>query len=87
MFNCSMCGECCRHLDQSQLYKELDRGDGVCKYLDENICSIYDERPMLCRIDESYYKYFKNSYTIDEYYEMNYIACEMFKEIMRGKEE
>lgn len=40
MFKCDKCGECCRHLDKSEEYRELDRGDGVCKYLDQNLCSI-----------------------------------------------
>ena len=54
MFKCDCCGECCRNLDKSDLYKELNRGDGVCKFLMENLCSIYDNRPLLCRIDDSY---------------------------------
>ena len=54
MFKCDKCGECCRHLNESDLYIELDRGDGVCKYLDGNLCSIYENRPLHCRIDESY---------------------------------
>lgn len=45
MFRCSACGECCRHLDKSEIYKSLDRGDGVCKYLSGNICTIYKDRP------------------------------------------
>ena len=41
MFKCDKCGECCRHLDESELYQEIDRGDGVCKFLTDNLCSIY----------------------------------------------
>ena len=26
MFKCDMCGQCCRHLDRSEIYKEIDRG-------------------------------------------------------------
>ncbi len=75
MFKCSQCGECCRHLDRSELYRELDRGDGVCRYLSGNLCSIYENRPLLCRIDESYDKYFSEIYTRDEYYRLNEQAC------------
>jgi len=75
MFKCSCCGECCRNLDKSNLYMGLDRGDGTCKYLDGNKCSIYDKRPLLCRIDESYEVYFKEHYSIEEYYELNYSIC------------
>lgn len=36
-------------------FDRLHDGDGVCRFLDGNLCSIYDERPPLCRVDESYY--------------------------------
>ena len=49
MFKCDKCGECCRHLDESELYQEIDRGDGVCKFLTDNLCSIYDKRPWVCQ--------------------------------------
>lgn len=75
MFNCCKCGLCCRNLNKSELYKELDRGDGTCKYLIDNLCSIYEERPLLCRIDESYEAYFKEQYSIEEYYKLNYEGC------------
>ena len=79
MFKCSQCGECCRHLDRSELYRELDRGDGVCRYLKGNLCSIYENRPLLCRIDESYDKYFSEIYTRDEYYRLNEQACKILQ--------
>lgn len=75
MFQCNCCGEWCRNLDKSYLYKELDRGDGVCKYLSGNICSIYDDRPLLCRVDDSYNIYFKEQYTKEQYYNLNYEVC------------
>ncbi len=75
MFKCSSCGECCRNLDKSPLYKDLDRGDGTCKYLVGNKCSIYDKRPLFCRVDKCYELFFKDLYTKEEYYEMNYKVC------------
>ena len=71
MFKCDKCGECCRNLDKSDLYKDLDRGDGTCKYLDGNICSIYEERPLLCRVDESYEVLFKDIINRSDYYKFN----------------
>ena len=79
MFKCTCCGECCRNLGKSDVYKELDRGDGTCKYLDGNKCSIYDERPLLCRIDESYEVYFREQYSLEEYYEFNYSICKQLQ--------
>lgn len=75
MFECNNCGECCRNLDKSDIYKALDRGDGVCKYLMENSCSIYKDRPLLCRVDKCYDIYFKEQYTKAEYYKLNYDVC------------
>lgn len=83
MFICSMCGECCRNLDKSEVYKSLDRGDGVCKYLEGNLCSIYENRPLLCRIDESYDSLFKDKISLDEYYKMNYEVCKKLKKKRR----
>ena len=79
MFFCEKCGECCKHLDRSDLYKELDRGDGVCKYLKQNICSIYNKRPIICRVDESYYSFFKEQISLEDYYKLNYDACNKLK--------
>lgn len=79
MFKCDKCGFCCRNLNLSSLYSELDRGDGVCKFLDGNICSIYDERPLLCRIDESYEVFFSKKMTREEFYNLNKIMCDELK--------
>ncbi|MDE7247919.1 MAG: YkgJ family cysteine cluster protein [Lachnospiraceae bacterium] len=79
MFSCDKCGECCRHLNLSPIYGALDRGDGVCKYLSGNLCTIYDERPLLCRVDESYEVYFKNKIAKKDYYRLNYETCNKIK--------
>lgn len=79
MFKCDKCGQCCRNLNKSEVYKSLHNGDGICKYLLKNICSIYDKRPLLCRIDESYEKIFKNRMTLEEYYILNYEMCKKLK--------
>lgn len=75
MFVCDQCGECCKNLDKSELYDDLDRGDGVCVFLENNRCSIYQNRPLLCRIDECYEKYFMTQYSLEEYYRLNYEIC------------
>ena len=75
MFPCKKCGLCCRNLDKSQLFRQLHNGDGVCKYLKENLCSIYERRPLLCRVDECYYKYFSDKLTLEEYYKLNLEIC------------
>lgn len=79
MFECDCCGCCCRNLNKSALYKELDRGDGVCKYLCGNLCSIYETRPLLCRVDECYDLFFSALMTKKEYDQLNLNECERLK--------
>ena len=79
MFPCDKCGECCRNLKLSSLYQSLDRGDGVCRYLVGNLCSIYHARPLLCRIDESYDRFFKDTMTKEEFYRANLQMCSELK--------
>lgn len=79
MFKCDKCGECCRNLNKSPIYDELHNGDGVCKYLKGNLCSIYEERPLLCRIDESYEVFFKETMKKSAYYNINYKFCNKLK--------
>lgn len=78
-FNCDKCGLCCKSLAGNPIYKDLDRGDGICKFLVDNLCSIYEDRPLLCRVDDAYNEYFKNSMTLEEYYKENYKICNILK--------
>lgn len=73
-FRCIKCGECCRHLYLSDIYKDLDRGDGVCLFLRGNLCSIYSNRPLICNIDKGY-SLFKGLVTKEYYYQINYKFC------------
>lgn len=79
MFKCDCCGICCKNLNKSALYSELDRGDGVCRYLKDNLCSIYETRPLLCRVDECYDLFFSSLMTREEYYQLNLNECERLK--------
>lgn len=74
-----MCGQCCRHLNLSNVYSDLDRGDGTCKFLVGNLCAIYDRRPLKCRIDESYELLFKAEMSKDYYYRLNHEVCKALK--------
>ena len=86
MFACDCCGACCRHLGLSDLYAELDQGDSVCRYLTGNLCSIYLNRPLLCRVDESYERFFRTLMPIDTYYRLNQEACEKLKLLEKQEE-
>jgi len=52
-FLCSSCGACCRaagKMDGAK-YGLPIKEDGSCANLIGNLCSIYDKRPNICRID------------------------------------
>ena len=81
MFICDKCGLCCRKLD-SENFKELHDGDGICRYLDKksNMCSIYENRPIICDIEKGFEMLFKGKMDKEEYYRLNYRACKILKE-------
>lgn len=75
MYECKQCGSCCRNLSGTDIYRELDRGDGICVYLKNNKCTIYYKRPIICRIDDFYSMYLTDIMTKKEYYDKNMKAC------------
>lgn len=85
MFQCSQCGICCRRLPDLAPFDKLHDGDGVCRFLDGSLCSIYDERPLLCRVDESYHL-FEYLMSYEEYLEINYTSCSILQGKKIGKE-
>jgi len=38
--------------------KEFDTGNGVCRYLKNDLCSIYEKRPLVCNVQKMYDLYF-----------------------------
>lgn len=81
-FRCDKCGKCCQNLHLNSLYADLDRGDGVCIYYDEEhkLCKIYEHRPLICNVDEMYRTYFYQFIDKKMYYEQNYAICKKLKE-------
>lgn len=65
------------------MLSEYDKGNGTCMYLKDNLCSIYDNRPDICRIDYMFEKIYKTIMTKDEYYKLNYKAC---RELITNKQ-
>jgi len=54
----------------------LDRGDGVCRHLDDiGLCSIYNDRPDLCDYEKVYEKYYKGTTTREEFFAYNKNIC------------
>lgn len=76
-FPCTACGECCRRVSLSPLTEFLSRGDGVCEYLDEltNLCKIYNDRPLICRVEEYYKKYLVENVSWKVFVNLNIENC------------
>lgn len=72
-FPCKQCGDCCRLLDLMPNMVKYDRGDGCCKFLDNNRCKVYNLRPLLCRSEYLYDTLFSN------------IDKKTFIELIKGK--
>ena len=66
-FPCIKCGLCCKKVNNVPKMSYLDRGDGICLHLKDNICLIYSDRPFLCNSEKVYSKYFSNM-PKEEYY-------------------
>ncbi len=78
-FPCDKCGLCCRNISMIPQLKEFDDGTGVCKYLRENLCSIYEKRPAICNVELMYEKYYKQQYSKQAFYELNQKGCMKLK--------
>jgi len=77
-FPCNSCGKCCRRVNLSELTIYLDRGDGVCQHFNEvsNLCNIYNDRPLICRVEDYYKTYLSDQIGWDEFVKINLDICE-----------
>ena len=80
-FPCLKCGTCCTKLDNNKIYSHLDQGNGVCIYFDSasKLCSIYDDRPLICNVEKMYDAHFFKIMSYDEYLKINKEACEILR--------
>jgi len=46
---CRMCGVCCERLSITELDFKKDAGERCPKLTDDNLCSIFEDRPSVCR--------------------------------------
>ena len=83
MFICDKCGVCCKNLNGSEMYKKLHNGNGICKFLKDTECTIYESRPLICRVSESYNVFFKDMVSYEDYLRLTYDCCERLKQERR----
>ena len=77
-FPCTACGKCCRLVGNNAQTSFLDRGDGVCRYLNEQtkLCTIYETRPLVCRVEDYYRRYLADQISWDKFVRINLEICE-----------
>ncbi|MEH8137622.1 YkgJ family cysteine cluster protein [Gallibacterium anatis] len=80
-FPCSACGKCCRRVNLSEQTRFLDRGDGICLHFDEstNLCKIYENRPLVCRVKDYYLANLTDQYSWEEFVFLNIKICEVLQ--------
>lgn len=88
-FPCFRCGTCCRHVDAAQETKFLDSGDGSCRHFNSinKSCSIYEDRPDICRVDLQYRLNYHKKYSWEEFIAINLQACEQLQNSFSDKEQ
>ena len=76
-FPCTACGKCCRKVGYSHQTKFLDRGDSVCMHLNEdnNLCNIYDTRPIVCRVYDYHQQYLSDKISWSDFIQINTKIC------------
>lgn len=81
VFPCTQCGLCCKHVHLAAETQFLDRGDGTCRHYDapSKGCSIYAERPDICRVDRQYTIRYCQQYSWDEYVALNVQVCDILQ--------
>ncbi|WP_252730682.1 YkgJ family cysteine cluster protein [Pseudomonas fluorescens] len=86
-FACSRCMECCRRVHLLADTAAMDRGDGVCRHLDENNpgCRIYDQRPDACRIDRQYELHYRQAMSWETFVQINEAGCKQLQALGVGE--
>lgn len=70
-FPCEGCGRCCRSIG--------------CMMLDGDRCSIYEERPEICRVNETWERKYKGEMSLEEYHIISKGACLILRRMEDGR--
>ena len=72
---CTGCSLCCRMVSLNPDFTEPIDENGVCVHLKDNKCSIYEDRPLLCRVDEMYEELKDNFASKEDYIKTTIKVC------------
>jgi Fe-S-cluster containining protein len=80
--NCEACGaQCCRNWNIYQFDPTMVDKYGVCIYLNQetNKCTIYDTRPVFCRVHDYYVERMSSKMSFEEYMRSSYVGCKVLQ--------
>jgi len=72
-------------LQHIPVLSDYDKGNGVCRYLENNLCSIYEKRPLICNIEEMYRSYFMEKMAEKEFIDLNIKSCILIAEYFKDE--
>ncbi len=78
-FLCKQCGACCRDISANEHLRFMADESGCCIFLKENLCSIYETRPLFCRVEEAYAAFYSDVLSHDQYIEYTENACRLLR--------
>lgn len=87
LFLCNKCGLCCKRINLIEQLVKYDNGQGVCMYLIDNLCSIYEKRPLVCRVSDMYKVFFFKYFSKPEYYRLNMEMCRNLQQQIDSRKE
>ncbi len=99
-FSCHGCGACCmmvgdllksddnvnpEYLTLLKAFPYKADKNGWCEKMDEDLkCSVYEERPLLCRINDTWKALFSKDQKLEDYHAKTTMACKRLMEIKLG---
>lgn len=80
---CTACGLCCKQVGMSVETAFLDRGDNICRHFDEKskLCTIYEQRPLVCQVQDYYQTHLTHLYSWQEFIELNQKICKQLQAV------
>lgn len=90
-YKCENCGACCRFWNPAKYDPTIVDKNGNCKYLDLNTkkCTIYDNRPIFCRIEAWYHanEDINKNYSYEEFIRQQKIGCDILIKLKETEDE
>ena len=79
-FVCDKCGICCKNISGIPELRAFDDGKGTCIHLsEENLCKIYNNRPIWCNVMRLYVEKYSDVMSEETWIALNRQSCLLLK--------